>query len=179
MTPIRPTSTLLCCVMIVSHLSGCVSSRPTLEPIRNFAHLDEVSFLHALAARPLVTVDEGMRAILLLEDVTARGLTFQERSTALQRLGAVKIAWRLQSDHILDKGTLAYMLRTICRLRPSLNELIARKTGLGERRYALAVCIHEKLMRHSLAHEPVTGGELLSALTATERYLSAAGGDIP
>jgi hypothetical protein len=151
----------------------------TFEPAQDPGALDDVSFLHYLATVPVVTVDEGMRAVLLLEGEGARWPTFNERSKELHRIGAVKAAWHLQQEQILNKGTLAYMLRTICKLRRSFNERLAAATGIGDRRYALATCIHAGLLPYGLAHEPVTGGELLSALTAAERQLGPTVDDIP
>ena len=151
--------------------ANCTAPHRSYQPTQDPATLDNVSFLHYLATVPVVTVDEGVRAVLLLADDPAARSTFDERIAALGHREAVKQAWHLQPDQILDKGTLAYMLRTVCRLRRSVNERLAASTGWGDRRYALQTCIHAKLLPYGLAHEPVTGGELLSALTAAERYL--------
>ena len=159
--------------------AGCAAPQRTFEPAQDPATLDDVAFLHYLASIPVATVDEGMRAALLLKGVTVQPPSFEEHYRILRRIGAVRTTWRLSPDSILDKGTLAYMLATVCGLPRSLNELIAWTTGIGDRRYALKTCVHEGLMPYGLAYEPVKGGELLSALTEAERYLAAKSADQP
>jgi len=154
-------------------VGSCTRPQRTYQPAQDPATLDDLSFLHYLATVPVVTVDEGMRAVLLLTGDSARWSTFEQRYEELRRRGAVKEAWRLEPGQILDKGTLAYMLQCICDVPRSLDDMLASKTSVGDRRYALKTCIHEGVMPYGLAHEPVTGGGLLSALTIAERYLSS------
>lgn len=151
--------------------AGCVSPQRAFQPDRDPAALDDVSFLHYLATVPVVTVDEGMRAMLLLKGVSLRRPTFERQFEMLHRIRAVRRTWRLSSGQVLDKGTLAYMLAELCGLRRSLDERIAWVTGLGDRRYALKTCVHEGLLPYGLAHEPVSGGELLTSLTEADRFL--------
>lgn len=163
-TPCLALAILLC------H-TACTMPQRNFNPDRNLAGLDDTTFLHALANVPVVTVDEGMRGIVMLVGEHSRRGTFESLFERCRRRGAVKVEWDLRSGQLLDKGTLAYMLRTICKLSPSLGEQFAERTGLGDRRYALKTCMHEGLMQHGLPHEPVTGGELLSAITRAERFL--------
>lgn len=118
--------------------------------------MSEMVFLHYLATAPTVSVGEGKRAVLqLLPDVDIAAMTRE--------------SWGLSEGDLLDKGTLAYMLRTACLLPRGVNEmLLANTVGLGDRRYALRTCIYEGLMPSGRATEPVTGGELLSAIAAAE-----------
>lgn len=160
-------------VCTIAAAAGCSAPRRTFQPEHDPVTLDDVSFLHYLATVPVVTVDEGLRAVLLLTDEKTSPTTFEQRYDLLLRRGAVKPAWRLRPDQVLDKGSLAYMLRIICELPRGLNEFFASVTGLGDRRYALNTCIREELMPYAVPHEAVTGGELLSALTAVERYLAS------
>ncbi|UCC32570.1 MAG: hypothetical protein JSU86_09855 [Phycisphaerales bacterium] len=160
---------------LVTMLQGgsCAMPQRTYQPAQDPATLDDVSFLHYLATVPVVTVDEGMRAVLLLAGDGARWSTFDQRYEELRGRGAVKEAWRLEPGRILDKGALAHMLQVICDLPRSLDDVLASKTGVGDRRYALKTCIHEGVMPYGVAHERVTGGELLSALTNAEGYLAS------
>ncbi len=150
---------------------GCTAPQRSYQPSVDQVKLNDVSFLHYLADLPVVTVDEGMRAVLMLDGVSGQTLSFDEQMASLSRSGTMKAAWKLRSGQILDKGTLAFMLRTLCRLPRGLNERLAALTGLGDRRYALKTCIDEGLMPHGLAYEPVTGGELLTAIITTEKRL--------
>jgi hypothetical protein len=161
------------CTSLLFCVAGCTAPLRTYHPAQDPSSLDDVAFLHYLATAPVVTVDEGMRAVLMLKGVNARQMTYAERFDVLQEVGAVNTTWHLKPEQVLDKGTLAYMLRTVCGLPRSLNELLAGFLGLGDRRYALRTCVHEGLMPYDLPHRPVKGGEMLSALTEAERYLES------
>lgn len=155
-------------VVSVALATGCTQPRRSFQPTVDPDALDDISFVHYLATVPVVTVDEGLRAVLQLTDANARSMTYSERSVTLQRRGAIKASWYLQADRILDKGTLGYMLRNICSLPRGFAEALADKTGLGDRRYALKTCIDAGVLPYGVPHAPVTGGELLSALTVAE-----------
>ena len=89
-------------------------------------------------------------------------------------IGLWTASWRqsvdgLTPDSVLDKGTLAFMLRCVCELPRGVNEVVlVDGLGVGDRRYALKTCIYEGLMPYGQARDPVTGGEVVSALTAAE-----------
>jgi len=143
------------------------------QPERDPAALDDVSFLHYLATVPVVSVDEGLRAVLMLAGAGENAVTYEQRYEALLERGAIKRSWDLNAGQVLSKGTLAYLLRTMCELPRSVDEVLASRTGVGERRYALKTCIDERLIPYGRAHEPVAGGELLSALANAEHYLES------
>ena len=152
--------------------SGCVSPRRAFTPAVDPATLDDVTFLHYLATVPVATVDEGCRAVLMLRD-GGGSRTRESRRDRLIDLGALKATWSLAPDQILNKGTLAYMLRTICNMPRGLNETLAMRTGLGDRRYAIRTCAREGVLSYGLPHEPVTGGELVAAIAKADEYLEA------
>ena len=119
---------------------------------------------------PTVTVAEGVRAVGLLVGPTQQPTTFEDQRSHLESIGALKPGWRLQPLDTLDKGTLGYMLTAICKTPRSLTEAASAVTGLGDRRYALKTCIDEGLLPYGVAHDAVTGGELISALSKAERF---------
>ncbi len=161
----------LVCLGLSVPPAGCTLPHRTVEPERSPARLDDVEFVHYLAAAPTVTVEEGARAVLLLTGPTSRWPTFADQRAELARVGAFKERWGLHAEDTLDKGTLAFMLGTICRLPRGLNEVLATWTALGDRRYALRTCVDRGLLAYGLPHEAVAGGELLSALTRAEQIL--------
>ena len=157
--------------------TACRAPQRTYQPEMDPNRLGDTVFLHYLASVPVVSVDEGIRAVLLLvADDGHRLKSYETRYESLRDRGAIKPRWNLSPGQVLNKGTLAYMLRTVCHLPKSLNELLAARTGWGDRRNALKVCIHEGIMPYGLPHEPVKGGELLSALTAAEENMDAVPG---
>ncbi len=148
-----------------------VAALRAFEPVQSPDTLSDVAFLHYLATVPVATVDEGMRAMLFLVSDEESLRTFEERYEALRQREAVKRSWRLTRGQLLDKGTLAYMLRSVCGVSLSLGEVFAAWTGLGDRRAALKTCIDAGLLPYGVWNEPVKGGELLSAVAEAERYL--------
>lgn len=162
---------LTCCVVGYLIVSGCATPRRTFTPPVDPATLDDVAFLHYLAVVPVVSVDEGFRAVLMLDQEKVEAATFEDRMEILTQRGAIKPAWRLEADRTLDQGTLAFMLTAVCKTPRSVSESLAVPTGWGDRRYALKTCVSEGLLEYGLPHDPVTGGQLLSALTRSEAYV--------
>ncbi len=181
----RSVARVLLCLTLGSFITigllagGCALPKRTYQPSVDPARLDDVRFLHYLATVPAVTVDEGMRGVLMLGDTNVSSMTFPERSAALQRQGAIRAAWGLERDRILDQGTLAHMLCAMCALPLSINQKLATRIQMGERRYALKVCIDGGLMPYGLPHAPVSGGALLSSLTAAGRRIAIQTSETP
>ena len=173
------TASLTATVMLVGALvlSGCALPRRQFIPPVDPSTLDDVAFTHYLAKIPAVTVAEGTRACLLLVGSTDSWPTATDRLGELVRRGAVRRAWRLESDRLLDRGTLAHMLRVICGLRSGFTGRLLESTGLGDRRYAVRACVNAGLLDYGVPHGPVTGAELLSAITRAERLVTPAESD--
>ncbi len=100
---------------------GCAMPRRQFTPPVDPSALDDLAFTHYLATVPAVTVDEGARACLLLVGSTDSWPAEEDRLDELMRRGAVRKAWRLESARLLDRGTLAYMLRVLCGLPRGVN----------------------------------------------------------
>jgi len=162
---------LLAIAVVAAGNGGCTMPIRTYTPQVHPNTLNDTAFLHYLATVPLVTVDEGMRAVLILTDARPRPTDYAARFDRLLAMKAVRENWKLSADQLLDQGSLAYMLRAVCRLRGGLNEALASRTGWGDRRYALKTCVHAGILRNARPSDPITGGELLSALTAAETCL--------
>lgn len=145
-----------------------MAPRRTFQPEQDVAALDDTSFLHYLATVPTVTVDEGLRGVLILSTPEGDFPTFDDRLAELTRQGAIKTRWGLEPDQTLDHGTLAYLLRVLCRTPTSLSAILVLPMGLGDRRYALKTCIDEGLLPYALPNEPVSGGEFVAVLSRAE-----------
>jgi len=156
---------------------GCSAPRRTFAPPVDPGTLDDSAFLHYLAGVPAVTVDEGFRAVLLLDVDKVEAPTFRDRVGVLIDRGAVKAAWGLDADQTLDHGTLAHILTVVCETPRSVSESLASRAGWGDRRYALKTCVAEGLLPYALPHNAVTGGELMAALTRAEACLKTRSGD--
>lgn len=151
--------------------AGCAGVR-NYEPSVAPDSLDGTSFLHYLGTVPVASVGEGCRAILLAADGTEAFDTHEERYAELIRRGLVRPAWGLQGDHVLDKGTLAFMAARVCRLPGGVNTHLLASWGLGDRRYALKDAAAAGLMSYDTPDRAVRGGELLSTLGKIDDYLA-------
>lgn len=154
--------------------AGCAGVR-NYEPSVAPDSLDGTSFLHYLGTVPVASVGEGCRAILLVADGTENFGTHEQRYAELVRRNMVRPAWRLQPDHILDKGTLAFMAARVCRLPGGVNTHLLASWGLGDRRYALKDAAAAGLMSYDTPDRAVRGGELLSTLGKIDDYLAEGG----
>jgi hypothetical protein len=163
-------------ILTLALVASCAAPRHRFAPAIDPATLNDTAFLHSLASAPVVTVDEGARACLLLVGSTEDWPTPAKRCSELTRRGAVRARWRLVNDRLLDRGTLAHVLRTLCALPRGVNESIARRTGWGDRRYALRACVERGLLAYGPAPEPVSGAELLSAVARAESLIDAHAG---
>lgn len=166
---IQAITVALAVVLLV--MPACVQPRRSFTPDVDSATLSDTVFLHYLARTPMVTVDEGARSVLLLVDSEDERSTATSRTNELLRRGAIKVAWGLDPNQVLDVGTLAHMLRVLCDVPAGLNDRIGDVTGLGDRRAALRTCHRAGLLPYSVPHAPVTGGALLTALVRAETYL--------
>ena len=162
---------MLATVWIAAAAVGCSTVR-RYEPQQDPDALDATSFLHYLATVPVASVEEGCRAMLLVADGAERFDSHQERFAELLRRGTVRRAWNLQPDHVLDKGTLAYMACKTCRLPGGVNMHLLASWGLGDRRYALKEAVAAGIMAYDSAHSPVRGGELVSVLSRIDDHLA-------
>jgi len=159
--------------------SGCATPKrrfqPAVEPNTLPAHV----FVHYLATMPVATVDEGCRAVLLLTANGEKAKSFPERRVVLQRLGAWHPSWSIEGDSVLDKGTLAYMLRVLCAMPHGITESLLGDWGASARRYALRTCTYEGVLPYGQPHQPVSGGMLQSAINRAESYISDRAGNSP
>jgi hypothetical protein len=159
---------------------GCAAPRRAWSPTQDPDTLDTMAFLHYLPTVPVVTVEEGCRAVLLLVGDVEDARTFAGRRARLLEHGALRPEWTTPADRVLDLGTLAYMLRVLCDLPPGATEVVLSSwSGLGARRYALRTCVAAGLLISGAPSDPVSGGALLAALTRAESYRDAPRPDGP
>jgi len=166
------TMFVLLCTCTVSYVAtGCTTPVRKIRPDVSPDTLSDTAFLHYLAATPVVTVDEGARGVLLVISDDAASSGDAARRDALARRGMIRERWRLATDSVLDRGTLAFLLCRGLDVNRSFNEWVAERTGIGERRAALVTAVYEGLLAYGPAHESISGGEVAEALARAERWL--------
>jgi hypothetical protein len=161
-------------LVLLAGLVGCAGPRK-FQPELDHETLDQTRFVHYLATVPVVTVDEAARAMLILADGTETHASYEQRVAELEQRGIVRKAWNLKPDHVLDKGTLGFMLFKICRLPGGVDTLLFGSWGLGDRRYALKEAADAGLLTYGPDYHPVTGGELVAALARADTYMAEHG----
>lgn len=155
-------------------LGGCAYSRQ-YEPSVDPNTLSDVQFVHYLVTVPVVTVEEGCRAVMIAADGEDSFSDHGERYAAMEQRGLVRAAWKLEGQQVLDTGTLAFMLSKVCSLPPSVNSVLLGSWGLGDRRYALKQAVRYNLIRYAPPYKSVTGGEMVAALASADEYMARHG----
>lgn len=155
-------------------ISGCTQRRdyqPQVDP----GTLDDSTFTHYLSTLPTVTIDEGSRAVLLAMGESDVPGDFSMRISKLESNRIYRSDWGLNSDDVLDRGTLAYMVYHMVGIKPGVNMMLLGSWGLGDRRYAIKEVVDEGLMEYGLPYEQPTGGEVLRVLARANEYRASTG----
>lgn len=170
----RERKTALACLATVLLATGCSQTRSYQPPVDPNT-LDETQYIHYLARVPVVTFEEGCRAMVILMEGQDRFANQDERESYLRSAGAVRESWKIAPEQNLDTGTLAYMLAAACDLPPTAGTVLLGSWGLGDRRYALRQVVDEGLLTFAPDYKPVAGGDLVMALAHAEDYLARTG----
>lgn len=159
---------LLCGLMV----AGC--TRPErLEQVERGEQVSADLFLHEhLQMQPMVTVGEAYRAMVLLAEGEDAYDSFEARQVALEERQIVRPQWELKRAEPVDKGTVAYMVMRILKLRGGVNMLLFGNLGLGDRRYALRELAYQGLMEATPTYRFITGGELVNLMLKADRYMA-------
>jgi len=155
-------------------LCGCTQQRkyqPPMDPNR----MTDVQFLHYLETVPVVTFDEGCRAMLIAADGADPFKSHDERYAELKRRGMVRDAWRLHADSIFDLGTACYMAAQALDLKPSACSVLLGSWGLGDRRYAVRQAVDAKLVAYGPYYKPMTGGATVWAMGRMNDFVTQQG----
>lgn len=173
----RRGATAAACIaaMVIAPLTGCAPEIRRWTPPQSPDTLDDAAFLHYLAEAPTASVDEGVRAVLLLVETEGKPSTPEARMQAALDRGLVVPAWRLKPEHVLTRGVLAHMIRRACGIGTDLASAITAPTGLGDRRYAVRACAEERLLVYGSPDGWIRGGELLDAVSRADAYLEQRG----
>ncbi len=162
-------ATFLPCLLI-----GCAGPRP-MTPSIDAQTLDDGTFQAYLAEVELVTVDEAYRAMLILADGEDTSVDFEERRGRLESRGIARSAWGLQSDHVIDAGSAAYMVCRICEIGGGLNLRLFGRAGLGDRRYALRELMYRGMLDDVVDYQYMTGPAFLKLFRNADTLMAEKG----
>jgi hypothetical protein len=163
------------CVLAIILASGCSQlTRP--EQAEQGERVDAGSFLHEqLETDAVVTVSEAYRAMVMLADGEDRYSSFAEREEALLSQGMVRPQWKLERDNAIDRGSVAYMVCQIIKIRGGVNREVFGRLGLGDRRYAVRELVYRDLMEPGADYRFIRGGELVDLIAKADQYMAEHG----
>ena len=155
-------------------MSGCAGPR-LLSPEVDATKLSDEAFQAYLAEIELVTVDEAYRAMLILADGEDPSKGFEQRRATLEGRGIARAAWQLQPDHVVDAGSVAYMVCRICKISGGINMRLFGASGLGDRRYALRELIAKEMTTDVAAYQFMTGAAMFAILRRADALMQEKG----
>ena len=123
--------------------------------------------LRKIYAKDRATAADACGLVLEFAGGTPAG--FDAVRKDLEGRGILEADWALQEAAPLTKGQLAYML---CKALGIRGGLIMSVFGLS-RRYAFRECVHLNLMAAGNSSDPVSGRELIDALSRAELHRQA------
>ncbi len=130
-------------------------------------------FLHEhLPKQPAVTVAEAYRGMVMLADGEDRFASFEERESSLMSRKIAGPAWKLQRDQAIDRGSVAYMVTRILKIRGGVDLVVFGGIGLGDRRYALHELIYMGMIPNSPTYRYMTGSELVDLIAKADEYMA-------
>ena len=157
---------------VIMLLAGCTQPTRRFEPSVDPRPLSDLQFIHYLEGVPLVTVEEGCRAMLIAADGRDDYDNHADRYAELSRRGVVRAAWKLEPRQVLDFGTMCYMMAQVGDLNPSINSTLLGSWGLGDRRYAARQVVAARIAPPLPTYRPVTGGEFIWALSHLDEVMA-------
>lgn len=138
------------------------------------SELDDFLHLH-LQQAPMVTVAEAYRAMLYLADGEEKYDDFAAREAALFQRGIARPEWELQPAACIDRGSVAYMVCKICRIRGGLNYTLFGGMGIGDRRYAVRELVYRRMLSEGADYRYLSGAEMVSLMAKADAYMAERG----
>ena len=159
----KTTAILPWLLIPLGSILGC--SGPRLSETRvDPDSLDDSGFQFYLNEVPVVTVNEAYRAMLILADGEDGSENYAQRAQKLENRGIARAAWELQPDHVIDTGSVAYMVCRICELPGGINARTFGRLGLGDRRYAMRELIYREMIDEGVDYDYMTGSSLFALM---------------
>jgi hypothetical protein len=173
---IRTTNGFIPLVMLIGLITCGCSQTIRVEQANLGEKVDIDNFLHEhLQNQTMVTVAEAYRAMLILADGDDKYKNFSERETALLERGVIRPQWNLQRAACIDRGSIAYMICRIIKIRGGINYTLLGGLGIGDRRYAMRELMDMNMMETGSVHQYMTGGELVDLIAQADGYMAKKG----
>jgi len=162
-------------LLVVAGICGC-SQTLRVDQAETGEKVDVDTLLHEhLQKQPMVTTAEAYRVLLILADGDENYDSFEARQAALEERGIARPQWGLSRDACIDKGSVAYMICKILKIRGGVNLAVFGQLGIGDRRYAVRELAYMGLMPQTAPYRYITGGELVDLMLKADRYMAGHG----
>jgi len=164
-----------CALLVLAGSLGCGETL-RVEQAEQGEKVDVDTLLHDhLQKQPMVTAAEAYRAMLILADGEEKYDSFEARRQSLEERGIARPQWGLSRDACIDKGSVAYMVCKILKIRGGVNFAVFGQLGIGDRRYAVRELASMDMMPQTAAYRYITGGELVDLMLKADRYMAEHG----
>ncbi|UCD28094.1 MAG: hypothetical protein JSV03_13515 [Planctomycetota bacterium] len=166
---------LVVAILLAALTGGCTQTfRAEQADLGDGVDID--TFLHEhLQNQAMVTVAEAYRAMILLADGDDEYENFEQRRASLEQRKIARPQWNLQREVCIDRGSIAYMICRILKIRGGINYNLLGGLGIGERRYAMRELLDLSMMDAGSVHQYMTGGELVDLIGKADRYMADRG----
>jgi len=169
----KAAGTYFAVVVLAALLASGCSQTLRVEQANIGERVDVDTFLHEhLLVQPMVTVSEAYRAMLILADGDDTCKSFGERRSLLEERGIARGQWDLRREACIDRGSIAYMVCKILKVRGGINLTIFGSLGIGDRRYAMRELMDMSMMEYGSVDQYMTGGELVTLIGKADRYMA-------
>ncbi|MBI4580446.1 MAG: hypothetical protein HY718_12130 [Planctomycetes bacterium] len=155
--------------------TGCSQvSRP--EQAQQGEQVNADAFLHEhLQRQPMVTVSEAYRALTMLAEGEDKYDSFASREEYLLQHGFIRHEWKLQRDMAIDRGSVAYAVVQILKIRGGVNFNALGRLGIGDRRYAVRELAYVRIMQETPPYRFMSGAELVDVIGNADAYMAKEG----
>ena len=128
-----------------------------------------------LQREPAVTVAEAYRGMVMLADGEDKFTNFEQRETSLRDRHILRCEWKLQREQAIDRGSVAYMVLRILKVRGGVNMQTFGRLGVGDRRYAVRELVYMGMLESTPDYRYMTGGEFVDLLAKADDYMAKHG----
>jgi hypothetical protein len=169
------TLTLTLGLLLSAGLPGCSQiHRP--EQAQQGEQVNTDAFLHQhLQREPMVTVAEAYRAMILLADGDDSFPSFAAREESLLQRKIVRPEWKLDREMVIDRGSVAYMVLQILKIRGGVNFNVMGRLGIADRRYAVRELTYMEMMGSTPPYRYISGAELVDLVGKADTYMAEHG----
>lgn len=163
------------CLMLGLTIGCAQVSRP--EQVQAGEQANPDTFLHEhLQQQSFATVGEAYRAMVMLAEGEDKFDSFAAREEYLVAKDVAREEWKLERENAIDRGSVAYMVLQILKVRGGVNmNVYGRLLGVADRRYAVRELVYMGIMQDGPPYRFMSGSELVDVIGNADAYMAKEG----